>query len=440
MSNITDDIIPCGGQPPYADMILANAAAFTSRADTAGRKPCAAVVPVRAIHLETAAGILSTPPVAWRVKGILPAQGVAVVFGASGSGKSFVMLDLAAHIALGRRWFGCRVKEASVVYVNLESSGGLRTRLEAWEKEYEQSYPRDVQFVRERLRLMDDVEALANVSPDGGVVIIDTLHAAAPDLDENSSQDMGLIIEAATRLQTRTGGLVVLVHHTGKDQGRGARGHYSLTADADAVLEVEREKNGARAVVLRKSKEGVDGMRWPFLLKAVPLGTDEDGDPLSSCVVAPDVTARRAERRPHLTPSQEYGLASLKAALQEAGDDAVHIDVWRRHFYARSTADNTEAKRKAFGRARESLVSLGVIIVQDDMYSVPSGTGGTERDNCGTCPGGHPPSLGAGQPGHTPLGVSRSDVPVPGGVRGLLPGVPEQGAGQAQCPGAGGQE
>ena len=275
MSNITDDIIPGGGQPPYADMILANAAAFASRADTAGRKPCAAVVPVRAIHLETAAGLLSTPPVAWRVKGVLPAQGVAVVFGASGSGKSFVMLDLAAHIALGRRWFGCRVKEASVVYVNLESSGGLRTRLEAWEKEYEQSYPRDVQFVRERLRLMDDVEALANVSPDGGVVIIDTLHAAAPDLDENSSQDMGLIIEAATRLQTRTGGLVVLVHHTGKDQGRGARGHYSLTADADAVLEVEREKNGARAVVLRKSKEGVDGMRWPFLLKAVPLGTDE---------------------------------------------------------------------------------------------------------------------------------------------------------------------
>ena len=206
------------------------------------------------------------------------------------------------------------------------------------------------------------------------------------------------------------------------------------------MLEVEREKNGARAVVLRKSKEGVDGMRWPFLLKAVPLGTDEDGDPLSSCVVAPDVTARRAERRPHLTPSQEYGLASLKAALQEAGDDAVHIDVWRRHFYARSTADNTEAKRKAFGRARESLVSLGVIIVQDDMYSVPSGTGGTERDNCGTCPGGHPPSPGVGQPGHTPLGVSRSDVPVPGGVRGLLPGVPEQGAGQAQCPGAGGQE
>ena len=198
MSNITDDIIPGGGQPPYADMILANAAAFASRADTAGRKPCAAVVPVRAIHLETAAGILSTPPVAWRVKGVLPAQGVAVVFGASGSGKSFVMLDLAAHIALGRRWFGCRVKEASVVYVNLESSGGLRTRLEAWEKEYEQSYPRDVQFVRERLRLMDDVEALANVSPDGGVVIIDTLHAAAPDLDENSSQDMGLIIEAAT--------------------------------------------------------------------------------------------------------------------------------------------------------------------------------------------------------------------------------------------------
>ncbi|WP_304024414.1 AAA family ATPase [Desulfovibrio piger] len=419
MSNITDDIIPCGGQPPYADMILANAAAFTSRADTAGRKPCAAVVPVRAIHLETAAGILSTPPVAWRVKGILPAQGVAVVFGASGSGKSFVMLDLAAHIALGRRWFGCRVKEASVVYVNLESSGGLRTRLEAWEKEYEQSYPRDVQFVRERLRLMDDVEALANVSPDGGVVIIDTLHAAAPDLDENSSQDMGLIIEAATRLQTRTDGLVVLVHHSGKDQGRGARGHYSLTADADAVLEVEREKNGTRAVVLRKSKEGVDGMRWPFLLKAVPLGTDEDGDPLSSCVVAPDATARRAERRPHLTPSQEYGLASLKEALQEAGDDAVHIDVWRRHFYARSPADNTHAKKMAFQRARKDLLNLNAIDVLDDLYSLSPCTDGTDRHTNGTCAGGIPHPETA-QTAHTPF-RGCAGVPVPGDACDMLP-------------------
>lgn len=419
MSNITDDIIPGGGQPPYADMILANAAAFASRADTAGRKPCAAVVPVRAIHLETAASILSTPPVAWRVKGVLPAQGVAVVFGASGSGKSFVMLDLAAHIALGRRWFGCRVKEASVVYVNLESSGGLRTRLEAWEKEYEQSYPRDVQFVRERLRLMDDVEALANVSPDGGVVIIDTLHAAAPDLDENSSQDMGLIIEAATRLQIRTGGLVVLVHHSGKDQGRGARGHYSLTADADAVLEVEREKNGTRAVVLRKSKEGVDGMRWPFLLKAVPLGTDEDGDPLSSCVVAPDATARRAERRPHLTPSQEYGLASLKAALQEAGDDAVHIDVWRRHFYARSTADNTHAKKMAFQRARKDLLNLNAINVLDDLYSLSPGTDGTDRHTHGTCAGGIPHPETA-QTAHTPF-RGCAGVPVPGDACGMLP-------------------
>ena len=100
----------------------------------------------------------------------------------------------------------------------------------------------------------------------------------------------------------------------------------------------------------------------------------------------------------------------------------------------------SNAKKIAFQRVRKDLVSLGVITVLDDLYSVLSGTGGTERDNCGTCPGGHPPSPGAGQPGHTPVGVSRSDVPVPGGVRGLLPGVPEQGAGQAQCPGAGGQE
>jgi hypothetical protein len=75
----------------------------------------------------------------------------------------------------------------------------------------------------------------------GGVLCLDTLNRAAPTADENSSRDMGEILEAAKRLQAATGGLVVLVHHTGKDSSRGLRGHSSLFAAMDAAVEVSRD-------------------------------------------------------------------------------------------------------------------------------------------------------------------------------------------------------
>jgi hypothetical protein len=52
---------------------------------------------------------------------------------------------------------------------------------------------------------------------------------------------MGEILEAAKRLQSLTGGLVVLVHHTGKDATKGLRGHSSLFAAMDAAVEVSRD-------------------------------------------------------------------------------------------------------------------------------------------------------------------------------------------------------
>ena len=73
------------------------------------------------------------PALAWRVRGVLPAVGLAGLYGPSASGKSFLALDMAAAIAEGRRWFDCRVEAAPVVYAALEGEGGFRLRVAAWE-------------------------------------------------------------------------------------------------------------------------------------------------------------------------------------------------------------------------------------------------------------------------------------------------------------------
>ncbi|MDO2063659.1 AAA family ATPase, partial [Escherichia coli] len=57
---------------------------------------------------------------------------VGTVFGQSGTFKSFLVLDLLAHIANGQPWFGHRVTAAPAVYVPFEGQGGIPKRVAAW--------------------------------------------------------------------------------------------------------------------------------------------------------------------------------------------------------------------------------------------------------------------------------------------------------------------
>ena len=98
---------------------------------------------------------------------------------------------------------------------------------------------------------------------------------------------MGELIDACKRLQAELSGLVVLVHHSGKDATKGLRGHSSLYAALDAAIEVTC--NGDRREwAIDKAKDGSDGERHAFALKVVEIGKDEDGEPVTSCAVVPD--------------------------------------------------------------------------------------------------------------------------------------------------------
>lgn len=233
------------------------------------------------------------PPLAWRVKGVLPAQGLAGVYGPSASGKSFLSFDMGAAIAEGRDWFGHKVKKAPVVYLGLEGAAGFNLRAAAWERQHGRPLPAGMHLVLQPFRLNEprDVNDLAVALLEVGeqpVIFIDTLNRAAPGADENSSADMGAVIEGASRLQQATGGLVVLIHHSGKDAGKGMRGHSSLFAALDGVIEVKREGD-RREWRVTKSKDGQDGTKHTFKLDQEILGQDEDGDPVTSCTVARDI-------------------------------------------------------------------------------------------------------------------------------------------------------
>lgn len=239
------------------------------------------------------ADLAALPPLVWCVRGVLPAVGLAALYGPSASGKSFLGFDMAAGIAEGRRWFDCRVEAAPVVYAALEGEAGFKLRAQAWEAHRGRTLPAGLRMVLQPFKLTEpqDVADLAAVVPAGAVVFLDTLNRAAPTADENSSRDMGEILSAAKQLQTLTGGLVVLIHHTGKDATKGLRGHSSLFAAMDAAVEVSRDGD-RREWRVAKSKDGQDGDAHPFKLQIETLAIDDQGDPVTSCVVVPDRDAQ----------------------------------------------------------------------------------------------------------------------------------------------------
>lgn len=271
--------------------------------------------------LLNAADLRNLPPLAWRVRGVLPAVGLAALYGPSASGKSFLAFDMAASIAEGRGWFGCRVEAAPVVYCALEGEGGFKLRAQAWEVSRGHDLPDGLSMMMQGFTLTapQDVADLAAVVPAGAVVFIDTLNRAAPTADENSSRDMGEILQAAKLLQAKTGGLVVLVHHTGKNAAAGLRGHSSLFAAMDAAVEVSRDGD-RREWKVAKSKDGQDGNAHPFKLQIETLGTDDYGDAITSCVVVRDTAAQdvRAVKLPQ-GGNQKVVLEVVRDLLKKAG-------------------------------------------------------------------------------------------------------------------------
>jgi len=234
-------------------------------------------------------------PVSWHIKGVLPAEGVAFVYGPPGSGKTFWALDIAGTVARGAdQWRGHRVKATAVVYVAGEGSTGVRQRAAAYLRENGlDDLPIGIiddvpNLFLEKAhvgllgqRVIEAADALGKV----GIIILDTLAATTPGANENAGEDMGLVLARVHELQKATGALVLIVHHSGKDDSRGLRGWSGLLGAADAVFKVEKDDSGLRQVIVEKLKDGSADGKYGFRLKSVHLGEDEDGDAINSCVV-----------------------------------------------------------------------------------------------------------------------------------------------------------
>ena len=226
------------------------------------------------------------------IEDVLPVRGIGGLIGQSSSGKSFLALDAAAAIASGKAdWFGKAVKKHKVVYVCLEGQAGFGRRIAAYLKHRDNPDLSGLKVITTPFMLLDAthryelIETLVNRDHRNCLLIIDTLAQACPGIEENSSKDMGLIIAALNEIQQCLDAFVLIVHHQGKNEAQGARGHSSLKAAFDIEITVSRDQSNNRSFSITKSKDGEELPKQPFYLHSVDLGAI-GGKQIESKVIA----------------------------------------------------------------------------------------------------------------------------------------------------------
>lgn len=220
---------------------------------------------------------------------------LARINGASGSFKSFLLLDWAAHIGAGLAWLGQQVEAGPVVYIVAEGASGIRKRVRAWEKHHGRRMtgviflPRPVQTAEAEWH--DLVELLAEIKP--VLVILDTQARVTVGQNENDATDMGVVVDRLEAMRLATGACVALVHHTGLGDSDRARGSTAVKGAMHTELIVRRNgSKAAPALVLtadpsaggkQKDTEAAPDARLRVV--QVDLGHDDQGRVINSVVL-----------------------------------------------------------------------------------------------------------------------------------------------------------
>lgn len=163
-------------------------------------------------------------PQRWLAEPIIADEGVALLAAESGTHKTWLALDLAICVALGRDWLKFKIKPGKVLYLNCEMP----------EREIQRRIRRlgvDENFPGERFHFihapwyLDDesdfaelVELVAREQYD--LIVGDTLsklHSARSE--ENSNDAMTEVMLRARRVAYASGGVFLICHHVSKPPG-----------------------------------------------------------------------------------------------------------------------------------------------------------------------------------------------------------------------------
>lgn len=191
------------------------------------------------------------PPPDWLVHEAVVSDGLTIIYGEPGAGKSFIALDMALRIALGWDWHGVRTKQVGVLYIAGEGVRGIGKRVDGWALNYGAEIdnaplvvmPIAAQLLEpgERAKLIRTIdEVKRRLDFEIGLIVVDTVSRSIAGSDENGQETMSAFVKGCDEIKAHTGGAMIGIHHSGKDKDRGMRGSTVLLGACDAAIRLSK--------------------------------------------------------------------------------------------------------------------------------------------------------------------------------------------------------
>lgn len=307
--------------------------------------------------------------ITWLVKHVIPAESVGMMFGGSGTFKSFLAIDCALHVAHGLPWMGRKTRKGQVLIIAAEGGAGMWGRIEAWHKARNLRWsdadlmvvPVAVDLTQDAWRVVDAAQARGAAPV---LVVVDTLSQTFTG-EENSANEMAAYLrELGLRFRMLWQCCVLVIHHSGHQQTERPRGSSAIKGNLDFMLGVHRdEKEMLATMSCEKQKDGDLFADAFFALNVMQLGVDEDNDPITSLVARhlgteQDVQEAREREAAAGRGGRSFQFMSL---VPPGGTDEKSL---RKAFYS-DVVDglDSEAKKKAYQRAKDAAIKAKLIEV-----------------------------------------------------------------------------
>jgi len=226
----------------------------------------------------------------------------AMLFGDSNSGKTFYALSMAHAIVEGVPFMGKKVEKGAVIYLATESPASVISRVQAIKSHYKCDMANlfivqvPINFFTSDQHSAQIVDLCRQVESDTGakvnLIIGDTLARMTAGANENSGEDMVPILQRLDSVVYEADTAFLIIHHSGKDASRGARGSSTIRAHVDTEIFVVEDNLERTASITKQRELPSKGVEIPFKLEIVQMGISKFNEQVSTCVAVFDESAR----------------------------------------------------------------------------------------------------------------------------------------------------
>lgn len=177
-----------------------------------------------------------------------------------------------------------------------------------------------------------------------------------------------MFIKGCDQIKSETGATVLVVHHSGKNPERGARGSSALRAALDTEICVQRESSRSLIVTFTKMKDAEQPEGTAYELECIHLLTDSDGDIITSLTVI-DSGREPEEPEPSKPPMTKNHQAVWQAVRSRtaSGEEVIYPVV-------RDDLKSQGMNIKHCSRWVKDLVGRNQLLRNGDVLSMPANT------------------------------------------------------------------